>query len=145
MSSWGVQLVIGRLVTDEAFRLRFEACTRDSLTLLCQQGIALTDNEVAALAETDLRLWAAVARCLDHRLRERGSSRDEQKSASAPSRPLTERERRVLRGIFEGRTNKQIGLDLGVSESAVKATLQQGLNSQEHVDFVARLEQARTD
>jgi DNA-binding NarL/FixJ family response regulator len=39
-------------------------------------------------------------------------------------RALTERERHVLRGIFEGLTNKQIATDIGVSEGAVKATLQ---------------------
>jgi DNA-binding NarL/FixJ family response regulator len=38
---------------------------------------------------------------------------------------LTEREQQVLRGIFEGLTNKEIATRLGVSESAVKATLQQ--------------------
>jgi DNA-binding NarL/FixJ family response regulator len=38
---------------------------------------------------------------------------------------LTERQQRVLRGVFEGLTNKEIAVHLGVSESAVKATLQQ--------------------
>ena len=38
---------------------------------------------------------------------------------------LTEREQQVLQGIFEGLTNKEIAAQLGVSESAVKATLQQ--------------------
>jgi len=39
--------------------------------------------------------------------------------------PWTEREQQVLHGIFEGLANKEIGAKLGVSESAVKATLQQ--------------------
>jgi len=38
---------------------------------------------------------------------------------------LTEREQQVLQGLFEGLTNKEIASGLGVSESAVKATLQQ--------------------
>jgi DNA-binding NarL/FixJ family response regulator len=38
---------------------------------------------------------------------------------------LTERQQRVLRGVFEGLTNKEIAFHIGVSESAVKATLQQ--------------------
>jgi len=38
---------------------------------------------------------------------------------------LTEREQQVLRGLFEGLTNKEIAARLGVSESAIKATLQQ--------------------
>jgi DNA-binding NarL/FixJ family response regulator len=38
---------------------------------------------------------------------------------------LTQREQEVLQGLFEGLTNKEIAAQLGVSESAVKATLQQ--------------------
>jgi DNA-binding NarL/FixJ family response regulator len=38
---------------------------------------------------------------------------------------LTEREQLVLQGLFEGLTNKEIASQLGVSETAVKATLQQ--------------------
>jgi DNA-binding NarL/FixJ family response regulator len=41
-----------------------------------------------------------------------------------PSR-LTQRERDVLSGVFEGLANKQIAGRIGVSESSVKATLQQ--------------------
>jgi DNA-binding NarL/FixJ family response regulator len=38
---------------------------------------------------------------------------------------LTTRERQVLQALYEGLTNKEIAGQLGVSESAVKATLQQ--------------------
>ncbi|WP_231966761.1 response regulator [Terriglobus roseus] len=38
---------------------------------------------------------------------------------------LTTREQEVLRGVFEGLINKQIAIRIGVSESSVKATLQQ--------------------
>ena len=38
---------------------------------------------------------------------------------------FTERERRVLSGVFEGLVNKEIAERIGVSESSVKATLQQ--------------------
>jgi two-component system nitrate/nitrite response regulator NarL len=41
------------------------------------------------------------------------------------TRKVTERERQVLAGVFEGLANKQIGERLQVSESSVKATLQQ--------------------
>jgi DNA-binding NarL/FixJ family response regulator len=38
---------------------------------------------------------------------------------------LTTREQEVLRGVFEGLINKQIAIRIGVSESSVKASLQQ--------------------
>jgi DNA-binding NarL/FixJ family response regulator len=41
------------------------------------------------------------------------------------ARKLTDRERQVLAGVFEGLANKQIADQLQVSESSVKATLQQ--------------------
>lgn len=41
------------------------------------------------------------------------------------NRPFTERENRVLQGVFEGLTNKEIGARLNISESSVKAGLQQ--------------------
>jgi two-component system, NarL family, nitrate/nitrite response regulator NarL len=44
--------------------------------------------------------------------------------ASGP-KPLTDRERAVLRGILEGLSNKEIGSRLDISESAVKGILQQ--------------------
>ena len=41
------------------------------------------------------------------------------------TRPFTEREQQVLSCVFEGLANKEIAARLGVSESSVKATLQQ--------------------
>jgi DNA-binding NarL/FixJ family response regulator len=46
---------------------------------------------------------------------------DEQRS----SQPLTERERAVLKGVFEGFTNKEIAVKLQTSEGTVKAVMQQ--------------------
>jgi DNA-binding NarL/FixJ family response regulator len=48
-------------------------------------------------------------------------------NATAPSRAqgLTQREQAVLKGVFEGLTNKEIGARLTISESSVKAVLQQ--------------------
>jgi two-component system nitrate/nitrite response regulator NarL len=43
----------------------------------------------------------------------------------APRRPFTERENQVLEGVFEGLSNKEIGARLDISESSVKAALQQ--------------------
>ncbi len=46
---------------------------------------------------------------------------DEQRT----SQPLTERERAVLKGVFEGLTNKEIGARLQTSEGTIKAVMQQ--------------------
>ena len=48
-------------------------------------------------------------------------------NAAAPPRAqaLTQRELAVLKGVFEGMTNKEIGARLAISESSVKAVLQQ--------------------
>lgn len=123
MSSWSVQLVIGKLVTDDAFRQRFETRAHESLAKLCERGIDLTEAEVAAFVETDARLWASVARQIDPRLRSSRAPRA-LTAAHVTPRSFTDRERQVLRHVFEGCTNKQIGIALGVTESAVKATLQ---------------------
>jgi len=46
-------------------------------------------------------------------------------SPKKQARPFTERERQVLSFVFEGLANKEIAVRIGVSESAIKATLQQ--------------------
>jgi DNA-binding NarL/FixJ family response regulator len=45
-------------------------------------------------------------------------------SEDSPALRLTDRERIVLKGIVEGLTNRKIGVNLGLSESAVKASVQ---------------------
>src|SRR5262249_43243483 len=88
-------------------------------------GIDLSDAEVAAFLEMDTGLWARMAKHIDARLLPAWPAQGARAASQKTSRSLTERERHVLRGVFEGRTNKQIGIAIGVSESAVKATLQQ--------------------
>jgi len=53
------------------------------------------------------------------------ADRVDQREDERVSPLLTEREQQVLRGIFEGLSNKEIGAQLGVTDGAVKATLQQ--------------------
>jgi DNA-binding NarL/FixJ family response regulator len=130
MSQWGVQIVIGRLLTDEAFRRQFQQCRRECLASVCGHGIELDRSEIAALVEADARVWTYMAARIDRRLRQ--SARPE---AIAP---LTAREQRVLRGIFDGLTNKQIAVQVGATEPAVKATLQQ-LFRKAHVRTRAQL------
>jgi DNA-binding NarL/FixJ family response regulator len=47
------------------------------------------------------------------------------RSNEARQESLSARERSVLRGVFEGLSNKEIGQQLGISEGSVKAALQQ--------------------
>ena len=64
-----------------------------------------------------------MARLIDPRLRNVMLSRD--RDEQDVRKQLTARQQEVLHGIFDGLTNKEIAMRLGVSEAAVKATLQQ--------------------
>jgi DNA-binding NarL/FixJ family response regulator len=121
MSHWGVQLVIGKLITDEGFRRGFESQRGDCLHGLCARGIDLSEMEIAALVNVDPRAWSRMATRIDPRLK-RSSASD--RPGQRPVSPLTRRQQQVLRAVFEGLSNKEIAVQVGVSESAVKATLQ---------------------
>lgn len=68
MSQKNVQLIIGRILTDEEFRLDFLERPVAALTLLRERGCELTHVEVSAIAMTDRRLWQFGERWLDERL-----------------------------------------------------------------------------
>jgi DNA-binding NarL/FixJ family response regulator len=121
VSKRGVQLIVGKLVTDADFRLRFDAHGGEYLVGLRERGIDLSKNELAALVETDPHVWSRMAMWMDRRL-QRG--RNVTVNRPVP-RHLTARQLRVLDGVCEGLSNKEIAAEEGVSESAVKATLQQ--------------------
>jgi hypothetical protein len=114
MSHWGVQLVIGKLVTDERVRLLFETRGRECLVDLCRRGIDLDEAEIDALVDIDPQVWSKMARQINCRLWvvERKALAEGQ----LIHKPLTRREQQVLRGVFEGLTNKQIASELRVSE-----------------------------
>lgn len=63
-----IELVIGRLATDEDFRHAFEQDPRKALSDAAAWGLALTTVEVAALLATDQTLWERIADQLDTRL-----------------------------------------------------------------------------
>jgi len=95
-------------------------------------GIFLKHNAPALLLKA-IRTVASGEMWVDQRIiqlmAEVVYQRDEQgfrKSiAESVRKRLTEREQAVLRGVADGLTNKTIADQIGVSESSVKATLQQ--------------------
>jgi DNA-binding NarL/FixJ family response regulator len=87
-------------------------------------GIFLKHNSPGSLAQA-IRMVAAGEMWVDQRVIQQLADGVSQRDEQSFRKLLTEREQQVLRGLFEGLTNKEIGAQLGVSESAVKATLQQ--------------------
>jgi hypothetical protein len=63
-----VELVIGRLITDEEFRIAFLNAPVPTLEALCARGLELTRTEIAALSDTDRTLWLSTAERVDPRL-----------------------------------------------------------------------------
>lgn len=87
-------------------------------------GIFLKHNSPGTLANA-VRLIIGGEIWVDPKVIQLMADRVDQREDERVSPLLTEREQQVLRGIFEGLTNKEIGAQLGVTDGAVKATLQQ--------------------
>jgi hypothetical protein len=68
MSQRNVEILIGRLLTDEELRARFLQAPFDTLTAFSEQGLELTRGEIDALVQTDVQLWGRVAAKLPSRL-----------------------------------------------------------------------------
>ncbi len=68
MSQKTVQLIIGRLITDEEYRLQFLSNPLAVLTALRDQGVELTSGEIEALVRTDRALWTDAAERIDSHL-----------------------------------------------------------------------------
>jgi hypothetical protein len=68
VSQRNVEIAIGRLVTDEAFRTMFIRDPSAVLTEFIERGYELTPLEVSALQATDPDLWNRTAEQIDARL-----------------------------------------------------------------------------
>jgi hypothetical protein len=68
MSHKNVEMVIGRLTTDEALRKRFSADPKRTLLHLQDSGLDLTAGEIDALCGTPVWLWMFVAAWIHPRL-----------------------------------------------------------------------------
>jgi hypothetical protein len=63
-----IELLIGRLITDEEFRSEFLKDPEKTLAELSDHGLDLSRTEVAALVNTDPMLWVRTADAIDPRL-----------------------------------------------------------------------------
>jgi DNA-binding NarL/FixJ family response regulator len=87
-------------------------------------GIFLKHNSPATLSKA-IRQIAEGEMWVDPRVIQMMADGVRQAPGPGFEKLLTEREQRVLQGIFEGLTNKEIAGQLGATEGAIKATLQQ--------------------
>ena len=63
-----IEILIGRLITDEDFRRAFRHDPHATLESAAEWGLALSPLEVRALIATDHSLWDRVANEVDDRL-----------------------------------------------------------------------------
>ena len=87
-------------------------------------GIFLKRDSAASLAQS-IRDIRAGKVSFDRQIFEQAMASVEHSRAEPQTGGLTDRERQVLTSVFEGLANKEIAARLGVSESSVKATIQQ--------------------
>jgi hypothetical protein len=71
-----IEMLIGRLITDEQFRSEFLSDPEKTLRDLCERGLELSRTEIAALVNTDPTLWARTGEEIDPRL-QKASLRNE--------------------------------------------------------------------
>jgi hypothetical protein len=63
-----IEVLIGRLITDEAFRFAFCRNATTTLAELMESGYELTAVEIAALRTTPADVWKRIAKHIDPRL-----------------------------------------------------------------------------
>lgn len=96
-------------------------------SLLWERGISgvfLKHGSPASLLDT-IRAVAAGRMGISSKIEDGASTLTHPEEKMQSSNLLTPREQQVLRCVFEGLINKQIAVRIGVSQSSVKATLQQ--------------------
>lgn len=68
MAQRSIEIIIGRLVTDEAFRFAFRRNGTATVIGFVESGYALTAVEIAALRATPVEIWERIAAEIDPRL-----------------------------------------------------------------------------
>ena len=87
-------------------------------------GIFLKQNSPATLTKA-IRMIVAGEAWVDEKVMRLLAAAVDENDDQSFAKVLRTREQQVLQGVFEGLMNKEIAAQLGVTESAVKATLQQ--------------------
>jgi len=101
-----------------------DSVTRDALSagisgvIFKHSGPSQLIDAIHRVAQGEMWLDTAAIRSLI-------ATTDEKPAASRSVQPLTERQREVLHGILDGLTNKEIASKLQVSESSIKAVIQE--------------------
>jgi hypothetical protein len=68
MAQRSIEILIGRLVTDEAFRAAFRSDAAATLAAFAETGYELTALELTALRATPAHVWDRLADDIDPRL-----------------------------------------------------------------------------
>ena len=68
MAQRSVEILIGRLITDEAFRSKFSSDAMGTIARFIEAGHELTLTEIAALTTTSPEVWTLVTDRIDSRL-----------------------------------------------------------------------------
>lgn len=89
------------------------------------EGIFLKHSSPAQLVDAIRRVLAGEPWLDPRAMRSLIAGATHKSEEQRNSQALTERERIVLQGVFEGLTNKEIAAQLQVSEGAIKAVMQQ--------------------
>ena len=76
MAQRSIEILIGRLITDEAFREAFVANCSLALQQFCEAGHDLTSTEMLAVMSTPAGLWIEVAEQIDPRLQKASLSKN---------------------------------------------------------------------
>lgn len=80
MAQRSVEILIGRLITDEAFRSAFLADANTALVAFVESGHELTALEMSALRATPCSVWERAAEGVDSRLEKIAFVHSEEKS-----------------------------------------------------------------
>jgi len=72
-----IEILIGRLITDEQFRVAFLKDPEKTLRSLCDQGFELSTIEMMALLKTNPEVWLRAADNIDPRLQKASLKNDD--------------------------------------------------------------------